>query len=165
MMKQAVLKVQLFLTAVTMAVWQQCQRLSIFEVILEITWTFLPSFGNFAPLLFRPYDVYFASLLCGVVCASIFVSHFIHKTQDKSLPTTPTNSGNTCYLNATLQCLKTVPELRDALKKYDGNALSALGEFTLIYWLITWSVVFNEYFWRAWFTEIPSYIRYFCESY
>ena len=27
------------------------------------------------------------------------------------------NLGNTCYLNATVQCLKTVPELRNALTK------------------------------------------------
>jgi ubiquitin carboxyl-terminal hydrolase 14 len=27
-------------------------------------------------------------------------------------------SGNTCYMNATLQCLKSVPELRDAVKQF-----------------------------------------------
>ena len=27
------------------------------------------------------------------------------------------NLGNTCYLNATIQCLLTVPELRNCLKK------------------------------------------------
>ena len=27
------------------------------------------------------------------------------------------NLGNTCYMNATVQCLKVVPELRDALKR------------------------------------------------
>ena len=26
--------------------------------------------------------------------------------------------GNTCYMNATLQCLKSVPELRDAVKQF-----------------------------------------------
>jgi hypothetical protein len=30
------------------------------------------------------------------------------------------NLGNTCYMNSTLQCLYRVPELRDALARYDG---------------------------------------------
>ena len=34
------------------------------------------------------------------------------------LPCGLQNFGNTCYMNATLQCLKVVPELRDALKEY-----------------------------------------------
>lgn len=37
------------------------------------------------------------------------------------LPAGLTNLGNTCYLNATVQCLKTVPELRDALKNFSGG--------------------------------------------
>jgi len=32
-----------------------------------------------------------------------------------------TNLGNTCYMNATLQCMKAVPELEVALKRYRGN--------------------------------------------
>lgn len=36
------------------------------------------------------------------------------------LPAGLTNLGNTCYMNATVQCLKTVPELRNALAKYEG---------------------------------------------
>ncbi|KAK3089862.1 hypothetical protein FSP39_007168 [Pinctada imbricata] len=31
------------------------------------------------------------------------------------------NLGNTCYMNATVQCLRAIPELKDALKKYTGN--------------------------------------------
>ena len=37
------------------------------------------------------------------------------------LPAGLTNLGNTCYLNATVQCLKTVPELREALKQFSGG--------------------------------------------
>jgi len=31
------------------------------------------------------------------------------------------NLGNTCYMNAVVQCLKTVPELRTALQRFSGN--------------------------------------------
>jgi len=31
------------------------------------------------------------------------------------------NLGNTCYLNATVQCLKSIPELHESLKKFEGD--------------------------------------------
>lgn len=43
------------------------------------------------------------------------------------LPAGLKNIGNTCYLNATVQCLKTVPELRDALKNFQGGLANVGG--------------------------------------
>lgn len=46
-----------------------------------------------------------------------------------NLPAGLTNLGNTCYMSATVQCLKVVPELLTALKRFDAN-LSLLSTLT-----------------------------------
>lgn len=45
------------------------------------------------------------------------------------LPAGLTNLGNTCYMNATVQCLKSVPEFRESLKQFSrtGGNISGLG--------------------------------------
>lgn len=47
------------------------------------------------------------------------------------LPAGLTNLGNTCYMNATVQCLKIVPELREALQNYQGGCALFLFVFVL----------------------------------
>ncbi|KAI8486436.1 Ubiquitin carboxyl-terminal hydrolase 14 [Branchiostoma belcheri] len=45
------------------------------------------------------------------------------------LPAGMTNLGNTCYMNATVQCLRNVPELKEVLKRFQGG-LSSSGDLT-----------------------------------
>ena len=54
-------------------------------------------------------------------------ARILHEKTGETLPAGLENLGNTCYMNATVQCLKRVNELKDSLKSYQGGLGGGMG--------------------------------------
>ncbi|CAG8557045.1 17159_t:CDS:10 [Dentiscutata erythropus] len=69
--------------------------------------------------------------LAETVSQLIFLSHIFITQLILMLISRLKNLGNTCYMNATLQCLRTIPELQESLNRFPNSVTSPDLQITL----------------------------------
>lgn len=101
---------------------------------------------------FQLTDLCYLSILPRITEAGLHVltAHLCNLCHvQMELPCGLTNLGNTCYMNATVQCLRSVPELKGALRRYNLD-MSIISNSEILCGVIHQCVFFCLFFFVLW---------------